>query len=228
MAEYKLPFTGQEIENKLKNIPTKTSDLTNDSGFITGYTETDPTVPAWAKASSKPSYTKSEVGLGNVDDVKQYSASNPPPYPVTSVNDKTGAVTLSASDVGADASGTASSAVSVHNTNTSAHTDIRTQINQLSSEIEELKSTAGYTNSLLTAKDVTNISKILTGTDGSVGYLNNHHVTSGQYISENGVDVTGLIPAHMGDIIRLKNVVMKPTVGGLHVVFHSVMQMAHI
>ena len=59
-------------------IPAKTSDLTNDSGFITGYTETDPTVPSWAKASSKPSYTKSEVGLGNVDNVKQYSASNPP------------------------------------------------------------------------------------------------------------------------------------------------------
>lgn len=36
------------------------------------------------------------VGLGNVDNVKQYSASNPPPYPVTSVNGQTGAVTVSA------------------------------------------------------------------------------------------------------------------------------------
>lgn len=77
-------------------IPTKVSDLTNDKGYITSYTETDPTVPAWAKASSKPSYTKSEVGLGNVDNVKQYSANNPPPYPVTSVNGQTGAVTLNA------------------------------------------------------------------------------------------------------------------------------------
>lgn len=41
------------------------------------------------------------VGLGNVDNVKQYSVSNPPPYPVTSVNGKTGAVVLTASDVGA-------------------------------------------------------------------------------------------------------------------------------
>lgn len=32
----------------------------------------------WAKASSKPNYTKLEVGLGNVENVKQYSASNPP------------------------------------------------------------------------------------------------------------------------------------------------------
>ena len=38
--------------------------------------------------------SKSDVGLGNVDNVKQYSASNPPPYPVTSVNGKTGAITL--------------------------------------------------------------------------------------------------------------------------------------
>lgn len=43
----------------------------------------------------------SDVGLGNVDNIKQYSVSNPPPYPVTSVNGKTGAVVLSASDVGA-------------------------------------------------------------------------------------------------------------------------------
>ena len=36
--------------------------------------------------------TKSDVGLGNVDNVKQYSVSNPPPYPVTSVNGQTGDV----------------------------------------------------------------------------------------------------------------------------------------
>lgn len=54
---------------------------------------------------TKPTYSKSDVGLGNVDNVQQYSANNPPPYPVTSVNGNTGAVTLSipstAGDVGA-------------------------------------------------------------------------------------------------------------------------------
>lgn len=103
--EFKLSYTGNEINEKLGKIdnlaekselPTKTSDLTNDSGLITEYTETDPTVPAWAKATTKPSYNKSEVGLGNVDNVKQYSVNNPPPYPVTSVNGKTGAVAVSA------------------------------------------------------------------------------------------------------------------------------------
>ena len=52
---------------------------------------------AWAAAT----LGKSDVGLGSVDNVRQYSASNPPPYPVTSVNGQTGAVTLSASDVSA-------------------------------------------------------------------------------------------------------------------------------
>ena len=37
---------------------------------------------------------KSDIGLGNVDNVKQYSASNPPPYPVTSVNGETGDITI--------------------------------------------------------------------------------------------------------------------------------------
>ena len=104
-------------------VPTKVSELENDSGYLTSYTETDPTVPAWAKAADKPTYTAAEVGarpstwtptaadvgarpstwtptkidigLDNVDNVKQYSASNPPPYPVTSVNGQSGAVTVS-------------------------------------------------------------------------------------------------------------------------------------
>ena len=45
------------------SVPTKTSELMNDSGYLTSYTETDPTVPAWAKAASKPTYTASEIGL---------------------------------------------------------------------------------------------------------------------------------------------------------------------
>lgn len=50
------------IEPLIPDVPTKTSDLTNDSGFITEYTETDPTVPNWAKQPNKPTYTANEVG----------------------------------------------------------------------------------------------------------------------------------------------------------------------
>ena len=69
-------------------VPTKVSELTNDSGYLTSFTETDPTVPAWAKAKSKPSYTASEVGA----------------VPTSrKVNGKalSADITLSASDVGA-------------------------------------------------------------------------------------------------------------------------------
>ena len=57
-------FTANSSSNVTANItvPTKISELTNDSSFISSYTETDPTVPSWAKASTKPSYTASEVG----------------------------------------------------------------------------------------------------------------------------------------------------------------------
>lgn len=51
--------------------------------------------------SRTPEQIKDDIGLSSVDNVKQYSASNPPPYPVTSVNGQTGAVTLGASDIGA-------------------------------------------------------------------------------------------------------------------------------
>ena len=46
----------------LTNKPTKVSEFTNDAGYLKTYTETDPTVPSWAKAESKPSYTWSEIG----------------------------------------------------------------------------------------------------------------------------------------------------------------------
>lgn len=48
--------------NALDNIelPMRTSDLINDSNFLTS--ETDPTVPKWAKQSEKPTYTAQEVG----------------------------------------------------------------------------------------------------------------------------------------------------------------------
>jgi hypothetical protein len=47
---------------KNTDIPTKLSELKNDSGYITDYTETDPTVPNWAKEPNKPAYTAEEVG----------------------------------------------------------------------------------------------------------------------------------------------------------------------
>lgn len=70
---------------------------------------TTPKAPGTATAGSEETYargdhvhpkqsvSKSDVGLGNVANERQYSPVNPPPYPVTSVNGKTGAVTVETS-----------------------------------------------------------------------------------------------------------------------------------
>lgn len=139
----KVNGTAQAITDKTVNItvPTKTSDITNDSGYLTsvpvtsvnsktgdvvltagdvGALPADTVIPTVNNATLTirrnsvdiGSFTansaddvnidinvptdKSDIGLGNVDNVKQYSASNPPPYPVTSVNGQTGDVTVEA------------------------------------------------------------------------------------------------------------------------------------
>ena len=72
-----------DVSNKadIEDIPTKVSQLENDKhylttipdnlvteeelnskGFLTSYTETDPTVPEWAKQPNKPTYTLEELG----------------------------------------------------------------------------------------------------------------------------------------------------------------------
>lgn len=66
-AETKPTYTAQEVgalpaDTEIPIIPTNISAFNNDTGYLTSYTETDPTVPAWAKASSKPTYTAAEVG----------------------------------------------------------------------------------------------------------------------------------------------------------------------
>jgi len=49
-------------KSEIPVVPTKVSAFTNDAGYLTEYTETDPTVPAWAKSPTKPQYSASEIG----------------------------------------------------------------------------------------------------------------------------------------------------------------------
>lgn len=53
-----------DLSNKptIPTVPTNVSAFNNDAGYLTGYTEADPTVPQWAKSAQKPTYTASEVG----------------------------------------------------------------------------------------------------------------------------------------------------------------------
>ena len=142
----KVNGTAQAIVDKTVNItvPTKTSDITNDSGYLTSVpvtsvnsktgavvltandvgalpadtvipTVNDATLTIRRNSVDIGSFTansandvnidinvptdKSDIGLGNVDNVKQYSASNPPPYPVTSVNGQTGNVNIASGTI---------------------------------------------------------------------------------------------------------------------------------
>ena len=96
-----------------KNIGAGTGDGTGGgTGGITQ--ETDPTVPAWAKQPNKPTYTAGEVGA----------------RPDTWMP--------SASDVGADAAGTAAAQVNTHNVSGEAHADLRALIDGLTSRLNAL------------------------------------------------------------------------------------------
>jgi hypothetical protein len=53
---------GNSILNKPTNLSFFINDLGNYGGFLTSFTETDPTIFPWAKANSKPTYTAVEVG----------------------------------------------------------------------------------------------------------------------------------------------------------------------
>ena len=85
-----------------------------DTGASGVTQETDPTVPAWAKQPSKPTYMASEVGA----------------RPDTWMP--------SASDVGADAAGTAAAQVVAHNVSGEAHADLRALIEGLTSRLNAL------------------------------------------------------------------------------------------
>ena len=60
------PTKVSEFENDAKyitraDVPTKVSAFENDANYLTSYTETDPTISAWAKASEKPNYDYAEI-----------------------------------------------------------------------------------------------------------------------------------------------------------------------
>ena len=82
---YNSQWTGAQIDEAIGDVR---SNKAYWSSKLDSYTETDPTVPVWAKATNKPSYTASEVGA----------------VPTSrKVNGKalSSDITLSASDVGA-------------------------------------------------------------------------------------------------------------------------------
>lgn len=122
------------------NVPQNTSDLTNDSGFITGYTETDPTVPSWAKAASKPTYTAAEVGAMATSERSNYA---------------TTAHTHTAEEVGAMATSERSNYSTTAHTHsqyaTTAHTHTAAEVGAMATSERSNYSTTAHTH---TAEEV--------------------------------------------------------------------------
>lgn len=157
-------------------IPSNTSQLNNDSGFITS--ENAPVKSINGKTGNV-TLNAADVGLGNVDNIKQYSASNPPPYPVVSVNGKIGGVNLVASDVGA---------VSTDNITQT----LGTSTTKVPSEkaVTDAMEAAGYGDMLKSVYDATNV---IASSGGIVNYMKTNSFTflGTNPISSTSDDTTG-------------------------------------
>ena len=117
-------------------IPTEAS--ISASGFTKNgiVTETDPTVPAWAKAESKPSYTASEVGAMATSERSNYSTTAH-----THSQYATTAHTHTASEVGAMATSERS------NYATTAHTHTASEVGAMATSERSNYATTAHTHS---------------------------------------------------------------------------------
>lgn len=162
VAKTDLASDVQESLNKadsaLQNIPDEyitETELAN-KGYLTDYTETDPTVPSWAKAPTKPTYTADEVGAlpdstvipGALADLSSDSthrtvtdaekeAWNAKSDFSGNYNDLTNKPTIP-SIAGLASETHVATSISTHNTNTDAHNDIRVLIEGLTTRLNAL------------------------------------------------------------------------------------------
>lgn len=91
----KLPYPTNSIPYAaISGKPTNVSAFNNDAGYLTGYTESDPTISAWAKAETKPAYTASEVGATTAADVYRLVAGTNVVLVVTNYNSATHAAAM--------------------------------------------------------------------------------------------------------------------------------------
>lgn len=126
------------------NVPTKTSHLTNDSGFTTN----TGTVTGVKINGTTKSPTSGVVDLGTVITSHQT-------IPVTSVNSKTGAVSLTAADVGALASNT--TYVSKITTTAGAHTTISNKSGAVSFNVPTKTSHLTNDSGFITSQDIVKV-----------------------------------------------------------------------
>ena len=182
-----------DLENEIANIPkvTKTSELTNDSGFITANdipevdlepyalkTQIPTTLPAsdvyaWAKQATKPTYTSAEVGALPSDGTAVNASKVENALTVSLNGTSQGAydgssaknINITASSVGALASnGTAVNASKVNNALTlQIGGTTKNTFNGSSAQTFNIPNASTSTSGVMTADMVTKLNGIATG-----------------------------------------------------------------
>ena len=203
-------------------------------GATSVQTETDPTVPSWAKASSKPSYTASEVGA----------------VPTTrTVNGKalSSDITLSASDVGALPSSTVIPDAQIQSDWNQTDTDakdyvknkptIPTALSNLSDDsthrtVTDAEKTAwsgksnfsGSYNDLTDKPTIPTVPTNVSAFTNDAGYLTSHQDISGK---EDRVSITTSLP--VGDLsVNTYYALSTALTGAVTVTLPSVSDTAHM
>lgn len=117
----KQPIGDYALKSEIPAVPTNVSELANDAGYLTA--EADPTVPTWAKAATKPTYTASEVGAdarGSADSAlasaKAYADQQIAAIPTPDVSGQ----------------------IAAHNAATDAHGDIRLLVEGIATRLNAL------------------------------------------------------------------------------------------
>ena len=135
---------------------------------LQSFTETDPTVPSWAKASSKPAYTAAEVGA----------------VPTTrTVNGKalSADITLSASDVSALPSSTVIPAApgTLNTDNSTAQSVSSSEALSGAVKLHKVSKTGSY-NDLLNKPTIPTVPTNVSAFTNDAGYLTSHQDISGK------------------------------------------------
>ena len=194
------------------------------------FTETDPTVPDWAKQPEKPSYTAEEVGaLPNTTKIpsKTSDLQNDSGF-LTEHQDLSGyalksEVPKSASEVGADASGTAVAKVSEHNTASNTHNDIRLllqglierlnaladsddeTLDQMSEVVAYVKSNKSLIDAITTSK--INVSDII---DNLTTNVSNKPLSAAQGVKLKALIDAIVVPSKTSDLQNDSNFIQSP------------------
>lgn len=179
-SAHRTQIMSQEDDSNYRMLTLHDESVTTDPGDILQITQVEDGSQTARYKVYHTGYnpTPADVGLGNVDNIKQYSESNPPPYPVVSVNGKTGGVNLVASDVGA---------VSTDNITQT----LGTSTTKVPSEkaVADAMGTAGYGDMLKSVYDATGA---IANSGGIANYIKSSGFTflGGEPISSTSSDTT--------------------------------------